>query len=336
MELHSVRDAYMKLVFVGDVMLGRCVNDLLKEESFEHPWGDTLDIFSSADARFCNLECVIANAGEPWSKTKKVFHFRSDAKNVDVLKKATINCVSLANNHILDYGYDALLETLDTLKTENINYAGAGIDIDAAMRPAIFEIQGCRIAFLALTDNEPVWEATKVSPGTFFMPISLEDGRYSKLIQLIKKTKAVVDLLIISAHWGPNWGYRPEPVHIPFAHSLIENGADIIFGHSCHIFQGVEVYKNRPVIYSAGDFIDDYAVDPEERNDQSFIFQIETEGKTITGLKLYPTVIKNFQASQAKGERGEAIAQHMKLLCEEFGTIVRWDACLRCLDIQIS
>lgn len=326
----------MKLLFVGDVMLGRSVNDFLKDQSFVYPWGDTLDIFSSADVRFCNLECAISNSGEPWSKTKKVFHFRTDTKNVAVLKKARINCVCLANNHTLDYGYDALLETLDTLKTENINYSGAGININAATHPAIFEIQGCKIGFLSLTDNEPIWEATNNSPGTFYMPISLQDKRYPKLIELIKRTKADVDILIISAHWGPNWGYRPEPPHIPFAHSLIDNGADIIFGHSCHVYQGVEIYKNHPIIYSAGDFIDDYAVDPQERNDQSFIFLIETDGKSISQLKLYPTIIKNFQALHAKGKTGETIAQHMKLLCEELGTTVRWDANLHCLDIQIN
>lgn len=325
----------LKLLFVGDVMLGRLVNDCLKEEPFEYPWGDTLDIFESADVRFCNLECAIANNGEPWTLTRKVFHFRSDSKNVAVLKKAGIDCVSLANNHILDYGYDSLLETLNTLESQNINYAGAGINIEGAMRPTLFEVQGCRIGFLALTDNEPVWEATKDCPGTYFMPISLEDKRYPVLIEYIKRIKAGVDILIIAAHWGPNWGYRPEASHIPFAHSLIDNGADIIFGHSCHVFQGVEVYKNRPIIYSAGDFIDDYAVDLEEPNDQSFIFLIEVHGKKIKGLKLYPIVIKNFQARHAKGETMEAMVNHMKLLCEEFNTIIQWDTHLQCLDIQV-
>ncbi len=316
-------------------MLGRLVNDFLKEGTPDYPWGDTLDIFSSADVRFCNLECAIADGGEPWTKTQKVFHFRSDAKNCEVLKKAGIDCVSLANNHVLDYGYGALLETCDTLRSFHINYAGAGINKEAAICPAIFEVQGLRIGFLALTDNESGWEAAKDSLGTFFMPISLVDTRYPALIEHIKRTKASVDILIMSAHWGSNWGYRPERMHIPFAHSLIENGVDIIFGHSCHVFQGIEVYKNRPIIYSAGDFIDDYAVDSEERNDQSFIFLVETEGKIIKELKLYPTVIKNFQARHAKGEIGKAIAQRMRLLCEEFGTIVRWDDRLQCLEIQV-
>lgn len=325
----------MKLLFVGDVMLGRLVNDHLKDVSLGYPWGDTLDIFRSVDVRFCNLECVISNKGEPWNLTPKVFHFRTDAQNISVLKKGVIDCVSLANNHVLDYGYEAFLEMLDVLQTNKIHYAGGGTNLERAKRPAIFEVEGFKIGFLSLTDNEPGWEASSDVPGTYYMPISLE-GQYCKtLIDLVKRTKAQVDLLIVAAHWGSNWGYRPESGHEDFAHLLIDNGVDIIFGHSCHVFRGVEIYKNCPIIYSAGDFIDDYAVDPIERNDESFMFLIETEGKKITGLKLYPTIIKNFQARHAKGESGERIGQKMKKMCEEFDTIVRWNGTLQCLEIAM-
>lgn len=324
----------MKLLFIGDVMLGRLMNDRLKDNSFSYPWGDTLDIFNSVDVRFCNLECAISDKGEPW--TQKVFYFRSDAKNVAVLKEAGIDCVSLANNHALDYGYEALWEMLDLLKAQKIHYAGAGKDNLHATRPAVFEVQGLKIGFLAFTDNEPTWEAKEAISGINYVPISLSDKRYLELIETVKKTKSAVDILIVSAHWGPNWGYRPQEEHIPFAHGLIDSGADMIFGHSCHVYQGVEIYENCPIIYSAGDFIDDYAVDPQERNDQSFIFVIELEKKKIQGMKLYPTIIKNFQARHAKGEKGERIAQHMKQLCEDFNTIVRWNGDLGCLEIQVG
>ncbi len=330
----------MKLLFVGDVMLGRLVNECLKEQSFAYPWGDTLDVFRSADVRFCNLECVISDKGEPWSITPKVFHFRSDRKNVSVLKNARIDCVSLANNHVLDYGYDAFFEMFEILKEEKIHYAGAGNDVEEARKPAVFEVGGCRIG---LTDNEPIWEATNERSGTFYMPISAKGeersntGEFSRdLMNLIKRTKADVDILIVSAHWGSNWGYRPEPEHVGFSHFLVDCGADIVFGHSCHVFRGVEIYQNRPIIYSAGDFIDDYAVDSDERNDESFIFLVETEGTHIKGLKLYPTVIRNFQARHAKGETGERIGQKMKLLCEELDTAVRWNSGLKCLEVFVN
>src|SRR4030088_119816 len=110
----------MDLLLVGDVMLGRLVNQKLKHESPEYPWGDTLSLFSTADVRMCNLECVISDRGRPWSATPKMFHFRSDAKNVAVLKTAAIDVVSIANNHVLDFEYDAMFEMLTLLDQARI------------------------------------------------------------------------------------------------------------------------------------------------------------------------------------------------------------------------
>lgn len=105
----------LKLLFVGDVMLGRLVNDVLRDEPPTYPWGDTWPFFREADWRACNLECVISDRGSPWTRTPKAFHFRSDAKNVAVLKAAGINAVPLANNHTLDYGHRALFDMLTQL-----------------------------------------------------------------------------------------------------------------------------------------------------------------------------------------------------------------------------
>lgn len=326
----------MKLLVVGDVMLGRLVNDVLKEEPPDDPWGNTLNLFKSADFRLINLECAISDKGSPWTKTPKVFHFRTDAKNIDVLKEANIDAVSLANNHILDYDYEAMEDTLKILDANNIAYAGAGHNIKAAMAPAIINIQGLKIGLISLTDNEHDWEATSDSPGTYYMPIALEDKRFPKLIDLIKKTKDKVDILITALHWGPNWGYVPNPHHVPFAHSLIDNGVDIIFGHSCHVFQGIEIYKNRPILYSTGDFIDDYAVDRVDRNDQSFIFMIETHEQTIKSLKLYPTLITDFQSTLAEGFTAERITDQMKSLCSDFNTQAIWNKALKCLEIKVD
>ncbi|CAG0989427.1 partial putative polyglutamine synthesis accessory protein, partial [Anaerolineae bacterium] len=126
----------MKFLFVGDVMLGRLVNDILQERPPAYPWGDNLPIFRDADIRICNLECVISDRGTPWTITPKVFHFRSDARNVKTLKIAGINVVSLANNHALDYGYQALFDMLKILDNAGIHRAGAGINFDEACRPA--------------------------------------------------------------------------------------------------------------------------------------------------------------------------------------------------------
>jgi poly-gamma-glutamate capsule biosynthesis protein CapA/YwtB (metallophosphatase superfamily) len=325
----------MKILLVGDVMLGRLVNEVLKTKPLKFPWGDTLPIFTKADYRLCNLECVISDIGRPWSKPAKLFHFRSDSKNIQVLKAANIDAVSLANNHALDFEYDALFQMLYLLSQNGISRAGAGKDLSEAAGLSICEIVGTKIGLISFTDNEPVWEATKDKPGIFYVPIKLEDPRAQNLLEIVNQAKKKIDFLIVSAHWGPNWGHYPPDDHQAFARALIDAGVDIIYGHSPHIFRGIEIYNQRPILYSTGNFIDDYAVDEVERNDQSFIFIIETKGKEVSGLKIYPTVIRNFQALKAKTPEAEEIMNKMVQLCSELGTQAVWKPKEDCLEIKI-
>src|SRR5260370_198024 len=129
----------MRLIFVGDVMLGRLVNQVLRSNPPAYPWGDTLPQFQRADVRICNLECVISDRGIPWATTPKVFHFRSDTKNIESLKAASIDAVSLANNHVLDFGYEAFSSMMNTLKQGGIHSAVAGMTFREASHPAICE-----------------------------------------------------------------------------------------------------------------------------------------------------------------------------------------------------
>jgi poly-gamma-glutamate capsule biosynthesis protein CapA/YwtB (metallophosphatase superfamily) len=315
----------LKLLFVGDVMLGRLVNTILKAKPPTYPWGNTLALFREADVRLCNLECVISDRGTPWSATPKVFHFRADAKNVAVLKAARIDAVSLANNHVLDFSYEGLFETLHHLEQAGIRLAGAGATLKEASDPAIWEVQGKKLGFIAITDNEPNWAASGEQPGVWYVPIRVEGKPAQHLFEVVQRTKAEVACLIVSIHWGSNWGYAPPPEHRLFAHALIDHGADIIFGHSSHVVRGIEVYQNRPIIYGAGDFIDDYAVDDVERNDQSFLFMIELNGTTPSRLLLYPTVIRQFQARRAENSERHAIVTHMQRLCTQLNTTMIWN-----------
>jgi poly-gamma-glutamate synthesis protein (capsule biosynthesis protein) len=326
----------MRLLFVGDIMLGRLVNEMLRDQSAEYPWGDTLSVFRGADFRMANLECVLSDCRTPWSAILKAFHFRSDSKNVAVLKAAGLAAVSLANNHTLDFGCEALFEMLKILEQYDIAYAGAGENDEKASRAAVIDQKGTKVGIIAFTDNEPEWEATGEKPGIFYVPLDVRDVRAQRLFHVVRQAREKVDLLVISAHWGPNWGYRPQPKHIPFAHALIDAGADIVHGHSCHVFQGIEIYKGRPILYSTGNFVDDYAVDEIERNDESFIFVVEITGGILKKLRLYPTVIENFQARLARGDQARAIADKMKKLSERFGTIFVWDKAKRCLSWGIN
>ena len=191
----GVRNDSLQLLLVGDCMLGRLVNKVLENAPPEHPWGNTLRILHSADWRFCNLECVISDRGTPWSAYPKAFHFRSAAKNIAVLAAARMNAVSLANNHVLDYGYDALIEMLEILDQAGIVRSGAGLNYGEASRLAASEVSGRKLGLLAFTDNEPDWEATADRPGVFYVPTDLTDSRAAKLLEMIRKSREVVDVI---------------------------------------------------------------------------------------------------------------------------------------------
>lgn len=322
----------IKIALVGDVMLGRLVNQMLKVSDAAYPWGDTLSILHGADLRICNLECVLSDVGQPWSATPKIFHFRSDEKNVHTLQVAEINVVSLANNHVLDYDEQALLRMFEVLRAGKIRYAGAGKNAQEASRPVVYQVKGWRIGFFAFTDNEPQWEAKEQRPGVFFVPTEVEDHRARQLFTHLQQWRRKLDFLIVSAHWGPNWGYDPPQDHVVFARAIVESGADLVFGHSGHIFRGIEVYHGRPIIYCAGDFIDDYAVDEIERNDESFIFVLEIDRNKHRRIYLYPTYIQNCQANMAMDHSKSAILSKMQKLCKTLGTHLTCDSDHALLD----
>jgi poly-gamma-glutamate capsule biosynthesis protein CapA/YwtB (metallophosphatase superfamily) len=326
----------LQLLLLGDCMLGRLVNEALENAPPEYPWGDTLPILHSADWRICNLECVISDRGTPWSAYPKAFHFRSAAKNIAVLEAARMNGVSLANNHVLDYGYDAMFEMLEILDRAGIVHSGAGANVKQASGLATAEICGRKLGLLAFTDNEPEWEATADWPGVFYVPTDLNDSRAKQLLGIIRGHREVVDMLIVSAHWGSNWGYVPPKEHVVFAHALMDAGADIVFGHSSHVFRGIESYKGRPIVYGAGNFVDDYAVDIIERNDQSFIYLIDTANRIPRGLRMYPTVIRRCRAYCASGIPELSITEKMKELCAALHSSASWNQARRCLEIGYS
>ena len=308
----------MKLLFVGDVMIGRMVNTMLTREAREFPWGDTLPLFREADWRVCNLECCVSDGGQP--QPGKTFCFRSDAKNIAVLKAAGINAVSLANNHALDFGPGALQDTLRILDSAGIAHAGAGSNWHKASQPIVSNARGLKIAFISFTDNEPEWAATDHHAGIFYVPVGESKSHEDELLELVQAAKEKNDFAIVAAHWGDNWGWTPPQEHVSLGRRLIDAGADAVIGHSPHVFRGVEIYRSRPIIYSAGNFVDDYRVDKVERNDWSFIFILETEGPRLLRLRLHPTVIYRCQAWRAPDDEAQIIAKKMLELCAALGT----------------
>ena len=311
------------LGLVGDVMLGRGVDEALRGMRPGEPWGDTLPVLNAADLRIINLECAISTHVKPWNRTPKTFHFRADpSRAVRVLHAARIDACSLANNHTLDFEEDGLLDTLKHLDAAGIRHAGAGRDLERAARPVILDgPTGEKVALLAFTDNEPSFAAGVDRPGTNYLPASLEPEVLDRVEAAIAGARrAGADTIVFSNHWGPNMVERPRDLFRRFARCVVDRGADVYYGHSAHVFQGVEVYRGKPILYDTGDFIDDYAVDERLRNDRSFVFLVSVEGGALRRLELFPVVLSFARTGFAAGVEREEILRRMERLSAEFGT----------------
>jgi poly-gamma-glutamate synthesis protein (capsule biosynthesis protein) len=186
----------------------------------------------------------------------------------------------------------------------------------------LVECSGNRVAVIALTDNEPEWEATGRQPGVNYVAYDrhglLEPYRI-RLAETISLARRYARFVIISAHVGPNWG-EPSPAMRALAHHLLDLGADLYWGHSNHTPQGIELYQGKAILYSTGDFIDDYAVDPTERNDLSFFFLLDIEDGHLVRLHLHPVRIDNCQVGIATGQDAAHLEQDMQAKCCAFGT----------------
>ncbi len=304
--------------FMGDVMVGRAVNQLLvQSKNYNKIWGNLLPLLKSTDFNIANLETTFSKNG---IKVPKAFNFQSDPANVETLLAANIKIVNTANNHILDYGVKGLKETIKTLDNAYIKHVGVGLTLKQSQYPVYLSKKGLNIAVLGFTDNEPGWAAQAHKAGINY--ISIDPKKIETIKSLLESTKKKVDFLIVSLHWGGNWEERPSRDFQKFAHLLLDNGVDLVHGHSAHIFQGIEIYKNKLIMYSTGDFIDDYAVDLIAKNNQSFFFLVTIDAKGLKELRLIPTTITNMQVNEASTADGRASLRAIKDLSEELGTFI--------------
>lgn len=311
------------LALVGDVMLGRKVNAALGKMSPQEPWGDVMPLLHSTDLRLINLECAVTDHEGPWSRTRKVFHFRANpSRAIQTLRAARIDACSLANNHTLDFEELGLLDTIEHLDSTGIGHAGAGSNLEEAVRPALLCAGPERVALLSFTDNEPPFAATADSPGTNYLTTSLEPDVLRRVEEGVAAAReAGAGTVVFSDHRGPNMVARPRKSFREFARAVIERGADVYYGHSAHAFQGVEIYHGKPILHDTGDFIDDYAVDERLRNDRSFLFRVSLEEDEFRRLELFPVSLDYARTRLAVGEEREEILHRMQRLSAEMGTV---------------
>ncbi len=313
MEKGKKKESEITIAFMGDVMIGRLVNEQISLTDYAYPWGNVLPMLLETDLNIINLEAALTVSQR---KEPKVFNFKADPEKVRTLKEARIDVVNLANNHVLDFAEEGLLETLDVLDGAGIRHVGAGRNIGEAKRGEIVTIKGIKIGVIGFTDNEPGWVASDESPGTNYVRV----GDTARIRECVNEVRDRVDYLILSIHWGPNMRQRPSSGFVEFAHKIIDSGVDIIHGHSAHIFQGIEIYRGKVIMYDTGDFVDDYMVDPILRNDRSFLFLITLDRHTIRKITLIPVLISNMQVNLSTGADYRETIDRMKRLSRELGT----------------
>lgn len=305
----------------GDVMLGRGVDATLRQQPPEYVWGDMIDVLRHPDFTFVNLECALTHIAERAPDgSVKPFYFRSSPHHVDALLAAGVDCVSIANNHICDFGTEGLLETIHTLDTAGIAHAGAGTDARAAMEPAVLRHAGRAVALVAFADHPLEWAAGPDRPGFNYTPVTTAATTFHRIEQSLRIARDAADFVIFSIHWGPNMRERPSESFRQFARAVMDEGADLFWGHSAHVLQGIEIYRGKPILYDTGDFIDDYAVDLRLRNDLGALFRVVIEAGRVASIEIRPVKISGRQVNKAAGAEREWVGSRLSRLSAELGT----------------
>ncbi|MFF9127167.1 CapA family protein [Streptomyces sp. NPDC014889] len=288
-----MRGGMVTLFLCGDVMLGRGVDQILPcpgdpalREAWVHdarsyvelaeaangpipapvppqwPWGEALPVLAAAapDVRIVNLETSVTR-GDAFAPEKEV-HYRMHPANLPALEVARPDVCVLANNHTLDFGRAGLLETLDSLSGAGLPVAGAGRDAQEAFAPAVRPVaDGVRVLVFSLgTASSGIprsWAAARDRAGVAYLPAATAEAAEA-VVERVRRARSPGDIVVVSVHWGSNWGYRVPREQTRFARALVDGGADVVHGHSSHHPRPVEVYRDRLILYGCGDFIDDY------------------------------------------------------------------------------
>jgi poly-gamma-glutamate synthesis protein (capsule biosynthesis protein) len=307
---------------LGDVMLGRSVGDALDGRfagSPEDVWSEELrSLCGSLDLVIANLECCLSIRGRRTARIRgKPFFFRGPPRAVESLKAVGARAVSLANNHALDYETEALADTLARLDAAGIATAGAGPHPEAARRPAIVETDGGRVGLAAVSDHPSEYAADVGAPGIAWA--DLRRGTPSWLLDRVAGLAAECDLVIAFPHWGPNMNSAPAPWQQRAAGELQAAGADLVAGHSAHVFHGAGWGERGPVLTDLGDALDDYRIDPVLRNDLGLL-AIWRPGAADDELELVGLRLDFCRTGLATGADAEWIAERLAEACEPLGT----------------
>jgi len=305
------------LTVVGDILLAGSASPTLSREGYDYPFAATAAILRGSDIAVGNLESPIASRGAEF--TEKKYRFKASPKAASALRRAGFTVLTLANNHIMDFGAQGLIETLENLDKEKILYTGAGRNLDEARKPAIVEKNGQKIAFLACSLTYPVdFYAGLNQPGA-------APGYVQYFVEDIRKAKAHADYVVISFHWGVEGAVFPKSYQVEVARRAIDAGADVVIGHHPHVLQGIERYKGRLILYSLGN----YTFGSMSRNAATSVMAKIVLDRGVREVELFPLNVKNaevrFQPALLQGVRGMQVISRLHDLSRQWNTEIVTD-----------
>ena len=288
------------LLFGGDVLIKASTESIYKNNGVTGLVSEEiLAEMQNADIMMVNHEFQFSTRGEPMED--KQFTFQTDPKNVQILLDLGIDIVSLANNHSLDFGQDALQDTFVTLDEAGILYAGAGDSKERAEELQVIEVNGKKFGFLAATRVIPVagWDVRNKQPGLF---TTYDDTR---LVERIRESKEECDFLAVYVHWGIEREEYPEEYQNVIAKHCVEAGADVIIGAHPHVLQGIEFIEGKPIFYSLGNYIFNNSTP------KTMLVKVLIKSDDTVEYSLIPAFATNGQTQAMEGTEAEKLYTYM-------------------------
>jgi poly-gamma-glutamate synthesis protein (capsule biosynthesis protein) len=309
-------DHVTTIVFTGDVLLAASVGEAINRNGVHWPWERVRPFFEQADYVIVNLETSVARSttGRP---DDKQFTFRSEPRTLEGLAAAGVDLVTLANNHTLDYGRAALLETLEHLDQYGVEYVGAGANAVEAYAPHIVEFGALRLGFIGVSRVYPFdyWQATPTTAGV----ASGYDSALRQVLDAVDAVEPTVDALFVLVHWGAELAEAPRTIDRNFADSLLAHGVRGIIGHHPHVLQGFRVVDEtgQLVAWSLGNFI--FGSRRDETRMSALLFVDVAQDGRIVGARVEPMFIDDVRPRPA-AERSAQVLRRLRTLSAPFAT----------------
>jgi poly-gamma-glutamate synthesis protein (capsule biosynthesis protein) len=301
-------DARVTFCAVGDILLDRGIRRAINEHTIDYPFELVRSFIQGHDLAFCNLECPVSAKGR---STGKIYCFRADTSFFRGAEDAGFNIYSLANNHIIDWGQEACLDTRAFIEAQNLYAIGAGEDQEIAQKPLLLTNHGVRFAIFAYLGDPlrgVVWSEKRPGPA---------QAGIKEICDAISKVRHHVDFVIVSIHWGIEYIHTPGKAQISWAHAMIDAGADLIIGHHPHVLQSIEVYRNRVILYSLGNFVFDQRKTYQQ---QTGIFSCIFKPGRIDSASFTPCFIEDYRPGIVHDTLYASIRDKLIKISQDFKT----------------